>query len=200
MSSLHSKKVADVLDRLFEEAEVEDPPRFERLQTEFPDRGQRRDEAGASRLLAEIFMPVDRAGGRFLYCLARAQGSRLIVEFGTSFGISTIHLAAAARDNGDGRVVTTEMEPGKVKRAREHLRGGRAARSRRDPRGRCPRNPPLARRHHRSAVPRRLEETVSAGLTAPRATPATRGGDRRLTTSTSFRRSCNRISTTFATQ
>jgi predicted O-methyltransferase YrrM len=121
MSSLNSKNVADVLDRLFAEAEVEDPPRFERLKTEFPHDGQPRDEAGAYRILAEVFMPVDRAGGRLLYCLARAQGSRLIVEFGTSFGISTIHLAAAARDNDGGRVVTTEMEPGKVKRAREHL-------------------------------------------------------------------------------
>ncbi len=74
-----------------------------------------------SALLAEVFMPVDRSGGCFLYSLARTQGSRLIVEFGTSFGISTIHLAAAARDNGNGRVVTTEKEPGKALRAREHL-------------------------------------------------------------------------------
>jgi predicted O-methyltransferase YrrM len=121
MSSLHSKQVADVLEGLFEAADKEDPPVFERIQAEFGHIGGPGDEARARGLLAEVFMPVDRAGGRFLYCLARAQGSRLIVEFGTSFGISTIHLAAAARDSGGGRVVTTEMEPGKVRRAREHL-------------------------------------------------------------------------------
>ena len=50
-----------------------------------------------------------------------AQRSRLIVEFGTSFGISTIHLAAAVETHGVGRVITTEMEPNKVRRSREHL-------------------------------------------------------------------------------
>jgi predicted O-methyltransferase YrrM len=43
------------------------------------------------------------------------------VEFGTSFGISTIHLAAAVTDNGAGRVVTTELSTAKVKAARANL-------------------------------------------------------------------------------
>ncbi|HTW13437.1 MAG TPA: class I SAM-dependent methyltransferase, partial [Solirubrobacteraceae bacterium] len=43
------------------------------------------------------------------------------VEFGTSFGISTLHLAAALRDNGGGRLVTTECEPSKAARARENF-------------------------------------------------------------------------------
>jgi len=43
------------------------------------------------------------------------------VEFGTSFGISTLHLAAAVRDNGGGRVISSEFEPSKVRRAREHI-------------------------------------------------------------------------------
>jgi len=121
MSSLYSKKVMTVLDQLFARAEAEDPPRMEQVREKFANLGESLDETRADGLLAEVFMPVDRATGRFLYSLARAQGSRLIVEFGTSFGISTIHLAAAVRDNGDGRVVTTEMEPGKVRRARENL-------------------------------------------------------------------------------
>jgi predicted O-methyltransferase YrrM len=121
MSSLYSKKVADVLDKLFAQAEAEDPARFEQLQAESARLGRPPDESWAHGVLAEVFMPVDQAGGRFLYSLARAQGSRLIVEFGTSFGISTIHLAAAIRDNGGGRVVTTEMEPNKVARARHSL-------------------------------------------------------------------------------
>src|SRR3546814_1532991 len=54
--------------------------------------------------------------------LARSAKARTIVEFGTSFGISTLHLAAALWDNGGGRLITSEFEPSKVVRAREHLR------------------------------------------------------------------------------
>lgn len=43
------------------------------------------------------------------------------MEFGTSFGVSTLHLAAALRDNGGGRVISTEFEPTKVARARANL-------------------------------------------------------------------------------
>jgi predicted O-methyltransferase YrrM len=74
----------------------------------------------AKPYLRDAFIPIDAAQGRVLYQLARARGARRIVEFGASFGISTIYLAAAVRDNGGGRVVTTEMEPGKIVRAREN--------------------------------------------------------------------------------
>ncbi len=43
-----------------------------------------------------------------------------VVEFGTSFGVSTTSLARA-RDNGGGRVITMEFEASKVERARENL-------------------------------------------------------------------------------
>jgi predicted O-methyltransferase YrrM len=56
--------------------------------------------------------------------LARSSGARSIVEFGTSFGISTLHLAAALRDNGGGKLVTSEFEPSKVARARRNLTDG----------------------------------------------------------------------------
>jgi len=56
--------------------------------------------------------------------LARSSGARTIVEFGTSFGISTLHLAAALRDNGGGRLITSEFEPSKVERARANLKAG----------------------------------------------------------------------------
>jgi|SRR5580658_2797152 hypothetical protein len=49
-----------------------------------------------------------------LYMLARSYGARIVVEFGTSFGVSTLHLAAALRDNGGGRLITSEFEPSKV--------------------------------------------------------------------------------------
>jgi len=50
--------------------------------------------------------------------------ARIIVEFGTSFGISTLHLAAALRDNGGGRLIGSEFEPSKIARARANLAAG----------------------------------------------------------------------------
>jgi predicted O-methyltransferase YrrM len=64
-------------------------------------------------------MPVSADGGRLLYTLIRAVRPKSVVEFGMSFGISTLHLAAAVRDNGIGRVVTTEMSAAKVGAARK---------------------------------------------------------------------------------
>ena len=69
-------------------------------------------------------LPVSPATGTLLYLLARSTNARHVVEFGTSFGISTLHLAAALRDNGGGRLVTSEFEPSKVERARANLAAG----------------------------------------------------------------------------
>jgi predicted O-methyltransferase YrrM len=66
-------------------------------------------------------LAVSRGTGALLYMLARSMDARTIIEFGTSFGISTLHLAAALRDNGGGRVITSEFEPSKVARARANI-------------------------------------------------------------------------------
>jgi predicted O-methyltransferase YrrM len=57
----------------------------------------------------------------FCYGLCRATNARRIVEAGTSFGVSTLYLAAAARDNGGGMVIATEYEPEKARAARRHF-------------------------------------------------------------------------------
>jgi predicted O-methyltransferase YrrM len=74
--------------------------------------------------LKDLPLAVSRETGRLLYLLARGTRAESIVEFGTSFGISTLHLAAALRDNGGGRLITSEFEPSKVARARDHLTAG----------------------------------------------------------------------------
>jgi predicted O-methyltransferase YrrM len=74
--------------------------------------------------LKEHALPVSPETGKLLYMLARATRAATIVEFGTSFGISTLHLAAALRDNGGGRLITTEFEPSKAERARHNLAEG----------------------------------------------------------------------------
>nr|WP_223287529.1 class I SAM-dependent methyltransferase [Halomonas elongata] len=56
-----------------------------------------------------------------LYMLARAAGARHFVEFGSSFGISTLYLAAAAEDN-DGHVIGSEYYANK----RDHALGNLA--------------------------------------------------------------------------
>jgi len=54
---------------------------------------------------------------------ARARRCKRIVEFGTSFGISAIHLGCALRDSGGGRLIGTELEPHKAQRAHQNLAG-----------------------------------------------------------------------------
>ncbi|WP_242107551.1 O-methyltransferase [Luteimonas aquatica] len=126
MNTLVSEPVAPLLDRLFAEADAASSPaaaelsRDERLRmmqskTEYLDFYER---------LKDLWLPVSRETGHLLYMLARASGARHIVEFGTSFGISTLHLAAAVRDNGGGRILTTEFEPSKVERAKRHIAEG----------------------------------------------------------------------------
>ena len=63
-------------------------------------------------------MPISVEAGSLLYSLIRAVRPKTVVEFGMSFGISTLHLAAAVRDNGVGRVVTTELSASKAAAAR----------------------------------------------------------------------------------
>jgi predicted O-methyltransferase YrrM len=67
---------------------------------------------------AHLYLPLPRAGGVLLYQLVRAIRPTTVVEFGMSFGISTLYLAAALRDNGAGEVFTTEMSRDKITAAR----------------------------------------------------------------------------------
>jgi len=72
--------------------------------------------------MRDFYIPVSPEQGRLLYLQARALGARTVVEYGTSFGISTIYLAAAVKDNGGGVVVGSEIEPAKHARAVANLK------------------------------------------------------------------------------
>jgi len=72
-------------------------------------------------------MPISPEGGDLLYILVRAKRPNTVVEFGTSYGISTIYLAAAVADNGTGRVVSSELSEAKVLAARANLEEARLA-------------------------------------------------------------------------
>lgn len=71
--------------------------------------------------MADLSIPVSHEQGVFAYLVARSVGARRIVEFGTSFGVSTIYLAAAVRDNGGGIVIGSEFIESKAERARANI-------------------------------------------------------------------------------
>jgi predicted O-methyltransferase YrrM len=73
------------------------------------------------RAMEYAYMPVTPAFGQLLYTLVRASGARRVVEFGTSFGVSTVFLAAALRANGGGELISTELIPAKAKQAARNL-------------------------------------------------------------------------------
>ena len=63
---------------------------------------------------------VERETGRWLALLVRATNAREVLEIGSSNGVSTIWLAAAARQNG-GRVTGTENLPERAAEANRNL-------------------------------------------------------------------------------
>ncbi|WP_432726617.1 O-methyltransferase [Variovorax sp. W6] len=129
MTTLTTTPLAPLLERLFDEA-AEASPAMSAAVAGLSD--EERSKLMRSKTgyldfyarLKDVPLPVSRETGVLLYMLARSSGAQNIVEFGTSFGISTLHLAAAVRDNGGGRVITTEFEPSKVARARHNLAAG----------------------------------------------------------------------------
>jgi predicted O-methyltransferase YrrM len=126
MTTLTTAPMAPLLDRLFQEADAATSPAMAVLTRDERERLMRSktEYLGLYRLMKDVWLPVSRETGVLLYMLARSSAARNIVEFGTSFGISTLHLAAALRDNGGGRLITSEFEPSKVARARRHLTEG----------------------------------------------------------------------------
>lgn len=72
------------------------------------------------------FVALDPEKCDLCYMLCRSIKARRVVEFGTSFGVSTVYLAAAVRDTvreegGQGIVIGTEVEPSKAKVAVANL-------------------------------------------------------------------------------
>jgi predicted O-methyltransferase YrrM len=113
--------VRRVLERLRRQSEAEDQPAVASMRAREQQVGKRvyGRERGAVYGLAPLSIAPEV--GELLYILALARRPRTIVEFGASLGFSTIHLAAAARDLGDARLITTEIEPEKAEITRRNL-------------------------------------------------------------------------------
>jgi predicted O-methyltransferase YrrM len=90
------------------------------------------DEATIKAFRRDKFVALDRDKAEFCYQLCRATNVRRVVEVGTSYGVSTLYLAAAVRDNVKGTadrgvVIGTEYEPAKAAVARAHFAQARLA-------------------------------------------------------------------------
>jgi len=123
MNTLTSAPMAALIERLYTQADAVSSPVFSTMPHEERNRlmHSKTEYLELYGLLKDLWLPVSRDTGTLLYMLARSAKARAIVEFGTSFGLSTLHLAAALRDNGGGTLITSEFEPSKIVLAREHL-------------------------------------------------------------------------------
>jgi predicted O-methyltransferase YrrM len=126
MTALTADPLAPLLNRLFADADAAEPD----IDAAFADLSEdeqarmlrsKTDYGELYGRMKNLPLAVSRETGALLYMLARSTSARTIVEFGTSFGISTLHLAAALRDNGGGRLITSEFEPSKAARAKANL-------------------------------------------------------------------------------
>jgi predicted O-methyltransferase YrrM len=119
-NSLATPQLQAVLTRLFAAADLDGdrpmppPPAGHSSWAEVP-------AAEKSEAYQDIFIPISPEAGQLLYAIIRGVRPQTVIEFGTSFGISTIYLAAAVADNGTGHVLTTELSSKKVQAARASL-------------------------------------------------------------------------------
>jgi predicted O-methyltransferase YrrM len=117
-SSLNDPQVTQLLDALYAKAAKSDALTRNTVRS-LDAAGQ--TEADFYKAARKSYLAVGRDFGNLLYSLVRSTKAKTVVEFGTSFGISTIFLASAIRDNGSGKVITTECEPEKAEQAKRNL-------------------------------------------------------------------------------
>jgi predicted O-methyltransferase YrrM len=76
-------------------------------------------DADANRFMADKLVALEPIKAEFCHLVCRSLRATRVVEVGTSYGVSTLYLASAVRDNGGGVVIATEYEPAKAAKARE---------------------------------------------------------------------------------
>ncbi|WP_413560875.1 O-methyltransferase [Bdellovibrio sp. HCB209] len=116
-STLATHKVQNLLAKLYKDSAENDPINRQAAMA-LPETATRDEFYTAMR---GVYMAIGKEFGNLLYATARTAKAQKIVEFGTSFGVSTIYLAAAIKDNGGGKVITTEYHAEKVERAKANL-------------------------------------------------------------------------------
>jgi len=115
-------KVATILEQLHLEADEQMPSVHtvvEQIQNE--STSQEEWPSDWAKRMSSFYLPVSREQGRFLYQTVRATKAQNVVEFGTSFGISAIYIAAALHDNQSGKLVSAELIESKAAKAKKHI-------------------------------------------------------------------------------
>jgi len=118
---LDSPRVRETLDRIWAMQAQVNPAGEARIKAAMAERQTPFTVRELVDLCAEGSFAAPPEIGRLLYAMVRAIRPTTVVEFGSGHGFSTIHIAAALRDNGHGRLVSTELHPGKAKAARDNL-------------------------------------------------------------------------------
>jgi predicted O-methyltransferase YrrM len=127
MTILDDPKLERLLDRLHERSDGQTAAiREHRAEREKAGRPLKAQATLTKTFLADQLYALDRDKAEFCYHLCRAIDAHRVVELGTSYGVSTLYLGAAVRDNvrvrgGSGVVIGTEYEPEKARAAREHF-------------------------------------------------------------------------------
>jgi len=126
-SLLNDPKLEGLLDRLHVQSDLqvdETNAGFEQREGEIAIDQENFYDDAMRRFLLDKMVALDRDKAQFCYLICRSLNAKRVVEAGTSFGISTLYLAAAVRDNQveNGVVIGTEYEPTKVKIARANFK------------------------------------------------------------------------------
>lgn len=123
MTTLTTEPLAPLIERLYTQASAATSPALNNVSGEERERlmHSKTEYRELYAMLKDLWLPVSRDTGKLLYMLARSTRAKAIVEFGTSFGLSTLHLAAALRDSGGGVLIGSEFEPSKIELARRHF-------------------------------------------------------------------------------
>lgn len=119
-NTLASPRVGAVIERLFDAAS-RDGALGQPLLPSGRASWSEVSPAERSDAYAGHYIPISAEAGKLLYGLTRSIRPETVVEFGTSFGVSTLYLAAAVSDNGTGHVMTTELSESKAAGARANL-------------------------------------------------------------------------------
>ena len=124
-------RVEALLDRLYEQHTAQGSSMAayyaERAAGRSPNENRFDDRIHA--FLRDKLVALDRPKAEFCYMTCRALRALRVVEAGTSYGVSTLFLASAVRDNFGSReaktgtpvVIATEYEAEKAKIARSHF-------------------------------------------------------------------------------
>jgi len=126
-STVNDPKLEALLDQLHEQSDTqkdETNAHFEQREQEIAIDQEGFYDDEMVRFLSDKMVALDRDKAVFCYLLCRSLRATRVVEAGTSFGVSTLYLAAAVRDNQvkNGVVIGTEYEPKKAKIARANFK------------------------------------------------------------------------------